>query len=505
MRIVIVEDEMLIREGIVRLACRINPEYVFVGEAANGREGLEMILTQCPDLVITDIRMPDMDGLEMLEKVREQGCSCNAIVLTAYSEFSYAQQAVRLGVIEYLLKPIVMDDFIQALRRAERVSRQAVADGVKHPEALRSLRAIYRAALDGMPMDHDLRAYLDHEYAIDADGLFTLILLYPGEDANDGERDAAHELKRRLCQLHGDKARLLDLPEERVLAIVDAASADGLKPILAEVLQPTRRIAGYTECRKLSSLRGTARAVSGRLDLAVATGERFLDMRALPDEGNYRAMVYPLNVEQRARAALWARDAARVEREFGAFFNLAFSPAEPYRPREIKECFVRLLWALVSDAAESGCICKGSPDRQSLLERAMSAVTREELYTVRDMLLQGLCAPESAPQVQPGETVARARAMIHEYYTTGITLEEIAEKLKVTPEYLSQQFHKEMGVNYSMYIRTLRVEKAKELLRTTGLKVYEVAQRVGYMDPKYFARVFKAETGRMPCGYRTHT
>ncbi|NCB37110.1 MAG: response regulator, partial [Clostridia bacterium] len=150
MRIVIVEDEILIREGVVRLAGRISPEYNVVGEASNGREGLDMILSQRPDLVITDIRMPDMDGMEMLQKVREQGCSCIAVVLTAYSEFAYAQQAVRLGVIEFLLKPIVMTDFIQALRRAECLAQQNAAGGLCHPEALRSLRMVYRAAMDGL-------------------------------------------------------------------------------------------------------------------------------------------------------------------------------------------------------------------------------------------------------------------------------------------------------------------------------------------------------------------
>jgi two-component system response regulator YesN len=93
--------------------------------------------------------------------------------------------------------------------------------------------------------------------------------------------------------------------------------------------------------------------------------------------------------------------------------------------------------------------------------------------------------------------------IIHESYASGITLEDIAQKLSVTAEYLSQQFHREVGVNYSAYVRALRIGKAKELLRTTDLRIYEVANRVGYPDAKYFSRVFKAETGHMPYAYRT--
>ena len=503
MRIVIVEDEILIREGVVRLTGRISPDYVFVGMASNGREGLEMIFAQRPDLVITDIKMPDMDGMEMLQKVREQGCSCIAIVLTAYSEFSSAQQAVRLGVIEFLLKPIVMADFIQALRRAECMARQNAENGLTHPEALRSLRMVYRSAMDGLQVDYELRTYLANSYAVDTDGLFTLCLLYAGNGLRDVELNAAHELKRKLCLLRGNRARLIELPDKRMLAVVDAGGCDAIVPLLPEYLDSTGFIAGYAQFHTLNALQDTVAYVSGRMDMAIALDKRYMDIRKLTDERLYHTFTYPISVENRACAAVWAHDPAAVEREFASFFALAFSTAHPHRQHEIKENFVRLLWSLLSNAVECGYPYADTLERQAVLEQAMGAITREELYTARNTLLTALRMPRPAIQTQPGETISRTCAMIHEYYTSGITLEEIAGKLRVTPEYLSHQFHKEIGVNYSAYIRSLRIEKAKELLKTTELKVYEVARRVGYTDSKYFTRVFKSETGCMPCGYRS--
>lgn len=111
MKFVIVEDEIRIREGILRLLPKLDKENEIVGEAENGLEGLEIIRKEKPDVIITDIRMPLMDGLDMLEKLHEEGCDAKAIVLSAYSEFEYARQAIRLGVTEYLLKPIVIGDF----------------------------------------------------------------------------------------------------------------------------------------------------------------------------------------------------------------------------------------------------------------------------------------------------------------------------------------------------------------------------------------------------------
>ena len=115
MRIVIVEDEAPIREGMGRILKKIDPEYELAGKASNGKEGLEIIRRTRPDLVILDIQMPDMDGLTMLEEVRKEQISCKALVLSAYSEFTYARRAIELGIENYLLKPIKIPELKRAL------------------------------------------------------------------------------------------------------------------------------------------------------------------------------------------------------------------------------------------------------------------------------------------------------------------------------------------------------------------------------------------------------
>lgn len=110
MKIVIVEDEIRIREGLSKLVRKLNENYEVVGEASNGVEGLEVIRSVQPDVIITDIKMPMMDGLEMLNLLADKEIKAKTIVLSAYSEFEYARQAMRLGVKEYLLKPIVLGE-----------------------------------------------------------------------------------------------------------------------------------------------------------------------------------------------------------------------------------------------------------------------------------------------------------------------------------------------------------------------------------------------------------
>ena len=92
--------------------------------------------------------------------------------------------------------------------------------------------------------------------------------------------------------------------------------------------------------------------------------------------------------------------------------------------------------------------------------------------------------------------------MIHEFYQTGIMLDEISRKLDMTPEYLGTLFHKETGITFSNYLKNYRIAKAKELLVGTNLKLYEIAEKVGYSDSKYFSRIFKKQTGMTPSEYR---
>jgi two-component system, response regulator YesN len=122
LKIVVVEDEIRSREGIVHLLKRLNPSYYVVGEAGNGRSGLELIKKQQPDLVITDIKMPLMDGLSMLRAVRECGMCTKAIILSAFADFAYAKQAISFGVFEYLLKPVSVGELIESLQKIEAIT-----------------------------------------------------------------------------------------------------------------------------------------------------------------------------------------------------------------------------------------------------------------------------------------------------------------------------------------------------------------------------------------------
>ncbi|MDE6636420.1 MAG: response regulator, partial [Lachnospiraceae bacterium] len=161
MKIIIVEDEIRIREGICNLVERIDDNYEVVAVASNGKDGYDSICEHSPDIVISDILMPEMNGIEMLEKLKNEGRMPDTILLSAYSEFSYAQTAIRLGVREYLTKPVTIDELTNALSRLE--CETASADLV--PETLSSLNTVIFSVLNGiLDVRGDMNRFLLNRY-----------------------------------------------------------------------------------------------------------------------------------------------------------------------------------------------------------------------------------------------------------------------------------------------------------------------------------------------------
>lgn len=199
------------------------------------------------------------------------------------------------------------------------------------------------------------------------------------------------------------------------------------------------------------------------------------------------------------KAAVCAGELARIKKTAERFQNYLLHG--PYSPGEIKDSCVRFLWALLNVAKEVGCIDTQELDQRDILDQVMGAKTLEQLRRpFRDVLNRIRIIPAETEGVSLA--VKKAQSMIHEFYADGITLSEIAGRLNMSQEYLGAQFHREVGEPFSVYIRNVRMSKAKELLIGTQLKQYEIALRVGYADAKYFARVFRECEGMSPAEYR---
>ena len=210
--------------------------------------------------------------------------------------------------------------------------------------------------------------------------------------------------------------------------------------------------------------------------------------------------IYPVELENQIKVAICMGENEKVREILRRFHNY-FLNGHVYSPKEIKESYVRFQWSVLNIAKEVGCIDYKGIDQKKLLDSIMNAKTERELEKTFEKVL--CCMNVSAKETGAVSlAVKKAQSMIHEFYADGITLNEIADRLNLTQEYLGTQFHKELGENFSTYIRNYRLAKAKEMLIGTQLKQYEISEKVGYADAKYFARVFKECIGMSPAEYR---
>lgn len=503
MKVLIVEDEVRIREGLIKLLEKIDSKYEVVGQANDGLEGLKLCREKKPELIITDVQMPNMDGLEMLKAIFLEGINVKAIVLSAYSEFEYARTAMKLGVTEYLLKPINLSDFSQAL---ESISHQLTEDKKKKPEKVGTLDQILRDIISGrMEIDENILGYLEKTYGISPKQKLIILCDYLGNQYDDCAKKEKKDLEHSLSRYADSSFCVLDLEYRKSLVVVIYKcenAADFERWIQYQLLQQINDKAamGYTVTEGLSELSESLNRLFPYMDWNISFEDDVLISYPKITKVQTFFCVYPQEIETKMKAAVCASD-FNLEKELMNKFVMSFRDGKVYDPHEIKECYVRFIWAVLEIAKSVGNRNVKDLQQQKLLDRIMNAKMRTELENVCDEILNMLKVKEDASDSET-LTVRRTKSMIHEFYNTGITLDEIALKLNITPEYLGTQFHKETGTTFSAYIKNYRINKAKELLVGTSLKLYEIAERVGYFDPKYFSKVFREVTGQLPAEFR---
>lgn len=503
MRIVIVEDELQIREGLKNLVERIHSDYHVVGCAANGIQGLNLVKEQLPDVVITDVRMPEMDGLEMIGALNAAGIGARYIIISAYSEFAYARKAVSLGATEYILKPISIADLSESLSKVEmQMQTSARQESIDSLEA-----ALGTLVLRGDSVSPALREKIAVKYRIGEKSNLALVLFYYGNRYDTLEKAAISATCQKLEKQSGRVSAIaLEGQKSYLYILPDVAQGEEF----AQWLNCSVKIHGQTLwtgaavslafCQGLGGLYSAAMGLLHGLNWHISLPNtpviRYPEVLKLQTEH----CAYPISLENHLRSALCSQDTEKIRRQCEAFRQY-FSGQKLYQPQEIKECYTRFLWTAATLAKEMGLISATNVTSKSVMERILPVHTLEELNSVADELIRFVCT-QNAGAGEQNLVIMRAKSMIHEFYSTGINLDEIAHKLNITPEYLSTQFHKETGETFSAYIRNYRMAKAKELLIGTQLKLHQIAAQVGYADPKYFGQVFKKCTGQLPADYR---
>lgn len=508
MKIVIVEDEIRTREGISKLIYKLFPEHEVIGSATNGKEGLDLILKEDPHLIITDVRMPEMDGLTMLSILFKKKIKSKVIVLSAYAEFTYAQQAIRWGVSEYLIKPLVVSDLVRSIKNIE---MQMAESKKQSPDVLGRLdNILFGIIFSGIEIDEKLTVFLENKYDIHEYTQFSEVPIYLGKDYEKIKDRIIHGLEKYLQERQNLKYCLLEIPKEKMLLTILYGYEDQhaterwfQKGIISQSWGDDVQNGsyGWINAVGIKALKPSYQKLHQYMDWNISFGNAIMISYPKILQVQTALCIYPINIENQLKATLCSLKMDKVHQCIEKF-NEYFENGKIYAPKEIKESYIRFLWAMINIAKEIGALNQDQIDQKRILERIMSSMNKKELNAVAEETFLYIKKEDREDEEQLSLNVKRAENMIHEYYHTGITLEEIAAKLNITPEYLGMQFRKEKGVTFSTYIKDYRIKKAKKLLIGSKMKIFQVAEKVGYSDAKYFSRVFRESTGLLPVQYR---
>jgi two-component system, response regulator YesN len=509
MRIVVVEDEYMIRCGVAKLVSKISPEYEVVGEAENGVDGIEVITRLKPDLVIVDIKMPQMDGIEMLAQLKSKGVKHRTVILSGYSEFEYAQKAIKMGVCEYLLKPITASDLEQTLKNVEKEISMEKQLGTDQ-QVLNSLESLFQSLVlsDSNCVD-EMYKYIHEKYDIDSNGEFAAVSIYFSVHTKVTKDRIIKSLSALLdhCQPTRYSIFELKLHHELVMVFYNCLDFEALERylqvvVIKEIVKEGIHDIAFAWMRfsGLEFLRNSLNILRKELRWSIVLGEDVLISYPKTQQINTRLIQYPIDIETSAKSAVCSFDVIKLKRHFEDF--LSWWRKELYQPSGITEAFIRFASSIINVIREIDYDIYVDINQKDTLQKIMDAVTWNELRNALTVIADRISSFKKKNNPAVGLVIKKMLSIVKEHYKDGISLDEIATRLNITPEYLGSLFNKEVGVNFSSYLKDFRIKKAKELLIGTDLKTYEIAVNVGYQDPKYFCRVFKEATGLTPGDYQ---
>lgn len=532
MKILVVDDEALIRESIVRLLSQMDS--IEVEEARDGIEAVERISLSMPDIVIADIRMPGMDGLQLLAKAKEMKWDALFIFVSGFDVFEYAQKAVRLGALGYLLKPIkenelrdVLDQALERLttdwQQRQTLSRMksAMNQGI-HYMRKRFLSDLVKENVFSDKYIQDKFRELDVRFP---EPLFTVLDLsiddYKARVDELSARDkdilkfSLENISFEIIAARGLVAYSFEM-EDGLGIIVNyaendpAADAEHMDAMCAEIKECIARFTKITVTIGIGSeIEGVAplkqsfqaaeQAVMQRMVQGANRVIRIHDSAAGPQAFNTISLKKEQDLVRRFEQRNEAAALQLLEELFAPFRNATLIDVSQLMKLNFQ--LIMLMFKILKHLSINPEETLG--DEFQLYSQVNS---NGDIDSVVDWfaLKLGVCFEliRSKQENSNSHLIGKAKEYIQRNFNKDITLEGLAEHVHLSPPYLSKLFKEETGENFSAYLLNCRMNAARGLLKEGNYKAHQVAEMVGFQNEKYFFKVFKKVIGLTPSEYK---
>jgi len=518
-KVFFVEDEIVTREGIRDNVDWRGNGFEFCGDAPDGEMALPLLQSAKPDVLITDIKMPFMDGLELCRIVRDCMPGIKIVILSGHDEFEYAQQAIKLGVKEYLLKPVTPQDLHQVLQKMatqleqeeqERQNLQKLHEQVRENQAALRERLLFKLVIGAISPTEAIEQGQALGLDLIARCYLVLILRTELADRSDSfdysEYQQVQGLVSQVVENNPDVFLLRKGWEETVLIIKGGA---------VELLEEERdlildRIKREIEKTRYQLTVGTGMPKKRIVDIYQSFVEAWVSTQNTANWSDplSNASIDKLDLLKIERSSIESFLRTAVKEDFCAFFDAYLHPlgesiTQSYLVKSY--LYLEILLAAAKFVGDLGGDIEQVVPALDSIETALANIRSiEQLQEqTRQILCRVLEFRDSQKDTPHWRLVQQAQNYIdHHYMDSDLSLEKVAAQVNLSPSHFSVVFSQETGQTYTVYLTKLRIKKAKELLRMTTLRSTDICYQVGYSDPHYFSHVFGKHTGFSPKQFR---
>ncbi|GGG05898.1 response regulator [Paenibacillus abyssi] len=530
-KLLLVDDEALVREAIKENMRWEELGFECVADCEDGAKALESIEELRPDILLTDICMPFVDGLELTRQVTMKYPNIKVVILTGHDDFDYAQQAIKLRACDFILKPITAAELGNVLKKLkiemdEEFKRKRDFDLLKQQlnESLPLLRERFLERLTASRLtQQEIDERLDY-FNLSLRGPYFIIVAVDVDDfLIDGSQPSvkSRELMRfavyNIVQEVADRemgATVFRNRDEKVLAILSGQSPEQLQELAFHASEEIRRsISSYLPltvsigighcCPSLSTLQQASETALSALDYRFLLGNN--EVISLSDmERRHRSAALPATDWDKE---LVSRLKTGSEQETDDLIERIFASYRDYF-LTVDTCYIhiqRLVLSLIHTITELG----GEPAEvfgskvNPLVEVQRYATLDDIERWMKEQCRAAVGAVMSIREDFSTHQVIKAQEHIKQSFADQqLTLKKVCHHVSMSTSYFSTLFKTHTGKTFIEFLTQLRIEKAKELLKLTALKSYEIADQVGFSDPHYFSVTFKKFTGCTPTEYR---
>ena len=525
-RIMVADDEGIVLDSFTLMLNEEFGEDVVIETAKTGRNVIELAERFRPDIALMDIRMPGINGIDAIKEIRKRNPGITFIVISAYDKFGYAQEAINLGVADYLHKPVDRKQFLDAVKKAMRKVDAERDKRTKELEVLEKLETVTPILENGFIYNLLFQDYFQDDIQnfkklleMEEDYGYMMALVF-GEDKKEGYLTNTVGTSVRLQSQFRDIREIIKSYFNCMIGTSMANKISIFVPCENSEFDYNERIELIDTARNMirrlnSQMEAVFRVGIGsirELDNQMTSFNEALDSLAMSSGSVIHSADlavgceyednYPIDKEVDIFEAIKRGELEHAVTAANQFFDWMIESYKSY-PEDIKLKTLEFVLRAESLAYERGAVVYHFRSREDYLHIINSCESYDKLRKwYIDKLNEACQNVKCRREIRSSGVIDRAKDYINANYQREISLDDVSREVDISPYYFSKVFKEATGENFIDYLTGLRIEKAKELLTSTDMSMKEICIEVGYANPNYFSRIFKKIVGLSPTEYK---